>query len=356
MRAARVAAGLGLREGLARHVELRRGAALRDLLDRVPVAVAAGEVHRGIHGILAQRTLDHAHGLDELAPVGRPQQAQAADAVAHRHLVGGLLLGLGLHQLLDGRPGFGKPLLDPGERQRERGALPLQPARQLGDERAHHRRVRARHVGNHQHQALRIIRGDRQHLVGPGAGAGALGGGRGEARRYAPQILEQREAQHDRDRPELAELERRNRLVGRHEAAQAFEVHAAIAVRDGLERDVVHARQARGRTLQQARQLAAVGARQVPLGGADLLFDQVEVIEQPLAGWRDALAGGRRLQNVAGADEDRFVAGQPREQPVARVSRAQRVRPRKGPAVLLHLVGAEQLRAQRRLGIGLHLE
>ena len=356
MRAARVAAGLRQRDSLPRHIGFGEGTAFRHPFDRVPVAVAAGEVHRGVHGILAQRALDHAHRLDELAPVGRAQQAQAADAVAHRDLVGSLLLGFGLHQLLDGRTGFGKPLLDPGERQCERGALPLQPARQLSDERAHHRRVRARHVGNHQDQALRVLRRHRQHLVGPGASAVALGGGRDEARRHAPQVLEQCKAQHDRDRPELAELQRRDRLVRRHEAAQAFKIHAAIAVRNGLDRDVVHARQARGRAVQQARQLAAVGSRQVPFGGADLLFDQVEVIEQPLAGRRDAVAGGsRRFQQIAGADQDRFVVAQPREQPVARACRAPPVRPRQGSAVLLHLVGAVQLRAQGRLGIGPHL-
>ena len=62
---------------------------------------------------------------------------------------------------------LGQPLLDPGERQRQRGALSLQPARQLGDERAHHRRVRARHVRDHQDQALGIVLGDVHHLVRP---------------------------------------------------------------------------------------------------------------------------------------------------------------------------------------------
>ena len=48
-----------------------------------------------------------------------------------------------------------KPLLDPGERQRERWALSLQGARELGHEGAYHRRIRARHVGDDEDQALR---------------------------------------------------------------------------------------------------------------------------------------------------------------------------------------------------------
>src|SRR3546814_6703280 len=85
------------------NVALVQLAAAREALDHVPVAVAGGEVHPPVGGarIVAQRLLHHAHGLDELAPVGHRQQAQAADAVADRHLVGGLLPVLELHPLRD---------------------------------------------------------------------------------------------------------------------------------------------------------------------------------------------------------------------------------------------------------------
>ncbi|MEW5317292.1 MAG: hypothetical protein WDW38_008603 [Sanguina aurantia] len=45
--------------------------------------------------------LDAAGLLDEVAPVDRRERAQAADAVADRDLVGGLLLRIQLHQVLD---------------------------------------------------------------------------------------------------------------------------------------------------------------------------------------------------------------------------------------------------------------
>ncbi|MNF91607.1 hypothetical protein D3C84_742130 [compost metagenome] len=134
--------------------------------------VARREVHGGIdrRRVLPQHLLDEAQALDELAPVGRRQQAQAADAVADGHLVGRLLLGIHLHHVLDGVPRLGQVLLDPGQRQGQRRALPLQPAHQLGDERTGHRRLRARHVGDAEHDTLRVALGSLGHPVGPVVG------------------------------------------------------------------------------------------------------------------------------------------------------------------------------------------
>src|SRR3546814_14126904 len=64
------------------------------LFHHVAVAVAGGEIHRRVDAgrIFAQALLDQAAVLDEIAPVDRRQRAQAADAVADRDLIGGLLL------------------------------------------------------------------------------------------------------------------------------------------------------------------------------------------------------------------------------------------------------------------------
>ena len=64
-----------------------------------------------------------------------------------------------------------------------------------------------------------------------------------------------------------------------------------IHMRDQFEHDVVNARQSGGRTVQEAGQLPAVAARQMPPGHLDLLFDQVEIVEQPFGGGSDAAAG-----------------------------------------------------------------
>ena len=168
----------------------------------------------------------------------------------------------------------------------------------------------------------------------------------------AAQILDQRQPQHDGNGPQFAQLERRHRLVGRHEAGKALRVDPAVAVRDRLEREVVDARKPGGGPVRQSGKLAAVPLGQVPLGRADLLFDQVEIVEQPFRGGRDAaVCRDRRGQQVANLDQDALVLGQPRQQLVG-AARRQPVRDREALAVLLHLIGAEQLRSQRRLLVG----
>ena len=245
---------------------------------------------------------------------------------------------------------FCEVLLDPGQRQREGCALALQTARELRHECAAHRRQRSRHVGDDEDQALRVALRDPHHLVGPGIGQIPLAPARGNPNADSTQILDQRQSQHDRDGPELAEVQRGHRLVGGDEAAQAFGVDPSVAVRNGFERDVVHPGQPGRRTVGKARQLPAVAARQMPLGGADLLFDQVEIVEQPLAGRADAMIRRHRGgQSLADADQGGFIRGEARQELVALMSRRQAMHRRERLAVPLHLVGTEQLRAQRQL-------
>jgi hypothetical protein len=50
----------------------------------------------------------------------------------------------------------------------------------------------------------------------------------------------------------------------------------------------------------------------VSLGRANLLFDEIEIVEQPFPGRRDpAVRLDRGRQQVAGLDQDRLVLGQP---------------------------------------------
>ena len=80
--------------------------------------------------------------------------------------------------------------------------------------------------------------------------------GRGDARRDATQVLDQREPQHDRNRPQLAQQQRLDRLVGGNEAHQRAATDRAVAVRDELQREVIDARHAR-----RARALSGLCAR-----------------------------------------------------------------------------------------------
>jgi hypothetical protein len=127
----------------------------------------------------------------------------AADAVADRDLMGRLLLVLRLHQLLDRPPRLGKPLLNPGERRGQGRALPLQPARKLGNERTRHRLARASHVGNDLDQVLWILFGGSGYLVRSIVAAVSIDRIGGDPGSNTAKILDQCKTQHDGKCPQL---------------------------------------------------------------------------------------------------------------------------------------------------------
>ena len=64
---------------------------------------------------------------------------------------------------------------------------------------------------------FRVLAGHLRQLIRPGDGQIQVGPAGGNAHRDAAQILDQRQAQHDRDGPQLAQPERGDRLVRRYE-------------------------------------------------------------------------------------------------------------------------------------------
>ena len=348
---ARLGCLIGKCDGLAGDFGFGQRRTFADLFDHVAVMVTRRKIHGRVDtaGIGAQDRLDHAHLLDELAPLHGPQKTQAADAVGDRYLVGCLLLALLLHHLLDGAAGFGQALRDPRQRQGQRRTLAAQAARQFCHEGGLQRRLGARHVGHRQDQAAGILFGDCGHLVGPGVSQITAGAAGGQTSGDTTQVFDQRQTQHDRNRPQLAQAQWRDLLVGSDEAAQVFRIDPAVAVRDGFQRDVVDARLTCRRSFSQARQLLAVTLRQMPLSRADLFFDQVEIIQQPF---------GRRRQlpvfldctgeDRAGVQQHRFIVRQAAQQLVAHTPLAHAVGLRQASAVMFHLYRAEQFGAQRQ--------
>ena len=264
--------------------------ALRDALEDVAVSVAGGEVHRrvDVDGIVAQDPLDDGDGLDEVGPVEGVEEAQRADGVGDRDLVGGLAL-LVPHRLAV-------------EAQPPSGQLPSEPrVDRLGAE-----------LGG-----LEPLRKAQQEDERLGAGvlleldedAGQLGGilllheaeplGPGSRRPPRPrcertttpreptEVLHQRDAQHDRDGPALADRERAYLLVRLHEREQRVALETRVGVGDQADRELVDAGQPLERALREPRQLDAVVGRQVLSDLDDLVLDQVVVVEQPLAGRGD---------------------------------------------------------------------
>ncbi len=171
---------------------LRERAAPGDLFDGVAIQVARGEIHRreDARRILAQHVVDFADRLDKFAPVGRSQDAQAADAVGYGDLVGGLALAFCLHEPFNRLTFFRQALLDPGERKRQGRSMTLQTPRQLGDERTGRGRVGSRHVGEHKDQVSRIFFGDLGQPVCPVVRVVAVTLVGGDADGDAPQVLD----------------------------------------------------------------------------------------------------------------------------------------------------------------------
>ena len=111
---------------------------------------------------------------------------------------------------------------------------------------------------------------------------------RDDALRDAPQVFHQHDAQRDRHRPQLADGQRFDGLIGAHEAPQGLGIEAAVGVRDECPGDAEHARKSGERSVGELGQLAIEARRQVLADLADLFFDHVVVVEHPLGGRRDA--------------------------------------------------------------------
>ena len=88
----------------------------------------------------------------------------------------------------------------------------------------------------------------------------------------------------------------------------------------------------------------------MPARNRDLLFDQVDVVEQPFAGRGQAPVGlCRRSEQAAGAVEHLLVVTEPAEQAIDVRLRAEAMAARQLSAMALHVLGTEQLLAQRLL-------
>ncbi len=291
-------------DGPGGNLVFQQRAAPGDFFHRMAVAVAGGKVHATVHvrRITAKGVLDPAHAFNELGPVGRREQPEAPNAVADRDLVSGLVLVLQLNELLDRALRLVQALLQPAHRQGESLALAAQLTGEFRHESAGQRGLVTNHVGQDDDQLARFL---LQHPAGPEVGLVAVPPARGNAPGDPPEALDEGQAKHDRDGPQLAQLERDDGLVGGDEAAEVVGIDTPIDMRDQLQGDAVGAGVAGQRPARQPGKLPAVLPRKVSPGGPDLRFNEVEVVEQPVGGGGDALA-------FTGGGADQFVGGQER--------------------------------------------
>jgi hypothetical protein len=114
-------------------------------------------------------------------------------------------------------------------------------------------------------------------------------------------------------------------------------------MRDEGPRHAEHPRITGERSGSQLRQLAVVAGRQIVANLADLLFDEVVVVEQPLGGRRDCTTFADRLRDGAiSVEENRLVVLQPRgEGSPGRRRRGDRLGRRKALGMLLEALDTE---------------
>ncbi len=323
-----------------------------EVLDRVPITVAGGEIHFGDPRPAAQRLFDEADGFEEVGPVDRGNVAHARDHVAHGHVRRDLFLVLEPHDLVGSQALLLDPFRQPGEgRGPLRVALP-QPLEQvdrkgrregLAVERPHRffPRLSRRFPDAEEGvgERLRLLAGDP-------ATDDALG--------QPAQVLDQDEAQRDRDGPELSHGERLRGLIRDDEAPQGFGVEPAVGVRDEGRRQRVNAGIALERSGVELRKLAVVVLRHVVANLPQLLLDDVEVVDEPLGGGRDRpffadRVGHRPIgleQNaavLAETGEERAPLSEPVREPVLFSERARG---------LLQPLGRVELRPDRLLEAG----
>ncbi len=317
----------------------------RQLLDRAAVEVPRREVHVRESRAGRQRRVDEAHPLEQLGPVHLGDQAHARDDVAHRDVRDAAALVLVVDGRVGRRPLRGEALVEPRQRGGDLRILVAQPQGELHGERLGQRGAPV--FGEHHGHRFRGASPDTQQAVGDSVrllprGA-AVHGSLGEA----PEILDEHDAQRDRHRPELADRERLDLLVGLHVAAQHLGFEPAVRVGDEGPGQAEHARVPGKRAVGELRQLPVVAPRQGDRHLADVRFDQVVVVEQPLCRRGDRLSRVDRRGNVAmRRDQDGRVVGEPRRQRVApRGLRRHRLRRREAPRVPFEAVDAEELLA-----------
>ena len=127
----------GALDGAQRDPHLGLAGRVCQRLDRVPVAIAAVELHPAVDAlwIALEDLFDQADALDVLVPIERGAQPEAGDGVAHREVVHRLSLMLGTHGVLHRRAGGVQPHLQLPPEPGGAGAVLSHPLQQLVHER-----------------------------------------------------------------------------------------------------------------------------------------------------------------------------------------------------------------------------
>ncbi len=192
-------------------------------------------------------------------------------------------------------------------------------------------------------EAVRLFHRCGEDAIRPGDRRVPLFPATRDARSNPADILQQSEAKHDWESPQLAQVEGVDGLVRGQELRGVVPVYPAILMSDQVEGQFVDPGEASGRAVDQSRQLPAVTPWQVPAGQGDLLLDEVVIVEQPGFRRHDPPARGRRRSDrPIGLEQDPLVAIQGGEQPVSSGAPVNAVRARQGDGAVFQLVAAQK--------------
>ena len=267
------------------------------LLDDSPIAVPRFEIHPGIDPgrVSAKNLLHAARMLEDLAPVEQGKLPEAGESVADGDLV--LRLAVLLAEV-DLPEGPAVRALEPPLHQHECRLLVVEVVDELTGE-----------VGTRGGLAHGKLGKDGKELVGatpvgpdqpvcPEVCDLPLAELGGSAQGDVPDALDQGDAQHLGEGPELRDRQGTGRLAGIHEPADVLPVQALFQLEDEPGGYIVDSWQADGRSARQGWKPPAELGREIHLDVTGVALDDVFVVENPLRGGRCSLLQPGRLGEI----------------------------------------------------------
>ena len=257
-----------------RDVDFVNARSLGQLFDRLAVAISRRQIHVRVRRrrIFAQNALDAADRFHEERPIEGRQHAHRGDDVRDRQLIDRLPMLFDADQFVGRFPLRRDERPDPPPRRRRSHGLIAKAVKHFDDEgrRRFGREMERgfRFLGRHQtgrelpRRFPFLLRAQRLH-------------------REPAEIFHQRQTQHDRDGPELADCQRHHILIRVGKTPERVVIESSSRVGDKIARQQIDARIAPPAACRNRRQLFVILPRQAPPNFLNLRPDDVMVVAEP---------------------------------------------------------------------------
>ena len=238
----------------------------------------------------------HAAGmLEDLTPVEEGELPQACERIAYRNLVPCLAV---LFPQADVGERLVKPAFQPPLHQDKSGFLVVEMADELACEVGAGTGLAHGKLGKNGEQLIRAPPVGSNQPVGPEIRDFSFAQLGGSALGEIPDALDERDAKHLGQCPELARGKGGGHLCSIDEFADVLSVEAQLTCRNEAAGDFVDARQAGGRPVRQAGKQPGKTEREIHLDVARRAFDDMFIVEDPLRRRRRALLQPARLDEI----------------------------------------------------------